>query len=91
MEPAILTGEELVEVLEESMPEFPDFIRTVRAYILEEPSDEFGYAVAETLCAYCGESSFAVYAVPTPFPTLCPYCNQRAAYITRTPDDLDEE
>ena len=89
-EPEVLTGEDLIEVLEETMPEYPDFIDEVREFVIEQPST-MGYSVAETTCSYCGEISLAVYAVPTPFPTECPYCHQPACYITSVPHDGDED
>ena len=88
MPPDILSGEDLVEALEEGMPDYPDFIDEVRAFIREMPS-KLGYGVAMTSCAYCGRDSFAVYAIPTAFPSECPYCGRRTCYATRIPGDAD--
>jgi len=87
--PDILTGDELIEVLEEGMPESPDFIQEVREFVADTPS-LLGYGVAETTCDPCGQVSFAVYAVPSQFPSQCPYCGQWKCYVTAVPGDKDK-
>jgi hypothetical protein len=83
--PDILTGDELIEVLEECMPERVGFIEEVREFV-NEANAVLGYGVAETTCALCGYVGLAVFEIPSAFPADCPNCGQRAGYMTDTPE-----